>query len=220
MAYSTLIQLRQNGLNLELGLASDTDVSFGTTAQRNFYIQRSIAGLWPNMARLTRESITSVLNQQDYNLVTLYDVERIEIMDTTNPLTVQDRIKDFTHYLDEAADPPTSRLLITRGMNAGLTLRIVGYAPYTIPALDATVLDIPPRLEWIVTAGARVWAYRAMLNKYANFERFQNENRQNALTSADMVELLRQAIREYGQGIQENHRNLTASRRAMLKAGS
>lgn len=220
MAFKTLDQLRTAGLNDELGLTADTDVSFGSVGQRNFYLQRAIAGLWPTMARLTRESITSVTNQQDYVLTTLVDVERIEVMDTTNPGNLQDRIKDFQVYLDEAADPPTSRLLITRGMTGGLTLRAIGYVPYIIPATGTDPCNIPPRLEWIVTAGARIYAYRAKLNFFANFERFQNENRQNALSAADVLELHKQAIREYNQGLHDNARGLAGARRATLKAGS
>lgn len=216
MAYKTLAQLRTTGLNVELGLTSDADNVWGDTTARNFYIQRAIAKLWPQCARLTRETVTTVANQMDYTLTSLRDVERVEIIDPASPGLIGDRLKSWQLYADETADPPTLRFLIPAGLTSGLTLRLIGYVPYAIPAADATVTDIPPILEHVVCAGARVEAYRAMANKYANFERFQNENRQNALSAADVLELLRQAGREWQQGLQDNARSLTAPHRARL----
>lgn len=215
MAYKTLDALRTAGLNLELGLAADTDNVFGDTAARNFFIQRAIAKLWPTVARLTRETFLTTANTMDYTLTTLRDVEVLEIVDPATTPLMGDRIKSWQLIVDEAADPPTLRLLIPATV-AGLTIRAIGYVPYAIPATGVTVSDIPPGLEWVVIAGARVEAYRAMVNKFAMFERFQNENRQNALTAADVLELLRQSIREFQQGLHDNARNLSGSKRAML----
>lgn len=220
MAFKTLDQLRTStpGLNSELGLSADTDDVFGTTAQRNGYIQRSIAKLWPRMGRLTRETLTTVTDQQEYTSLTLYDVERLEVVDINTGTRISDRIRSWQHYVDEAADPPTVRILLP-AMEAGITLRAIGYRPYLIPASGGDACDIPPRLEHVVIAGARVEAYRAMANKYATFERFQNENRQNALTAADVIELLRQSQREFDRGLAENARNLTGAHRARLQTG-
>ena len=212
MAYKTLDALRQSpGLNDELGLTADSDNTWGSTTLRNTYIQRAIAKLWPQMGRLTRESIVSVSNQMDYTLTTVVDIERVELLDTSS--LVQSNIKTWQHYMDEAADPATNRLTIPTVV-AGRTIRVIGYVPYLIPANGAASCDIPPRLEWIVYAGARVEAYRRKLNEFANFERFANENRQNSLTPADVVELLRQARADFEKGMQENARSFTAARRA------
>lgn len=217
MAFKTLDQLRTAGLNDELGLTSDADTTWGSTTLRNAWLQRAIAKLWPVMGRLTRESITSAELEQDYTLTSIVDIERIEVMDTSGDM-VQSRIRSWQHIMDELADPPTNRLLLPT-MTAGLTLRVIGYVPYLIPAAGGSSCDIPPRLEWIVYAGARVEGYRWMLNKFANFERFANENRQNALTPADVSELLRQARSDFDKGRQENARTLTAARRAQLNTG-
>lgn len=217
MAFKTLDQLRTAGLNDELGLTSDADTTWGSTTLRNAWLQRAIAKLWPVMGRLTRESITSAELEQDYTLTSIVDIERIEVMDTSGDM-VQSRIRSWQHIMDELADPPTNRLLLPT-MTAGLTLRVIGYVPYLIPAAGGSSCDIPPRLEWVVYAGARVEGYRWMLNKFANFERFANENRQNALTPADVSELLRQARADFDKGRQENARTLTAARRAQLNTG-
>ena len=215
MAFKTLDQLRTVLLNPELGLTSDGDNVWGTTADRNRYIQTAIAKLWPNVAKLARENVTITANVQDYTLTTLYDVERIDITDPALSTLRSDRIKSWNVWVDESAgDPPVIRLLIPAGLSAGLTIVCTGYAPYVIPSAGGSSCDIPPRLEWLVTAGARVECYRSMANKYANFERFQNENRQNALGASDVLELLRQAQREFGQAMTDNARNFTGAHRA------
>lgn len=219
MAFKTLDQLRTvtPGLNSELGLTSDADNVWGDTAARNSFIQRAIAKLWPTMGRLTRETVTTTANVQDYTLTALVDVERIEVIDPASPTLINSRIKSWQLYIDEAGDPPTIRLLIPAGLSGGLTLRVIGYQPYVIPSAGGSSCDIPPRIEHVVIAGARVEAYRAMVNRFANFERFQNENRQNALSPADVLELLRQAQREFTQGMNDNARNLTGAHRARLQ---
>lgn len=216
MAFKTLDALRTGGLNDELGLTSDSDTTWGTTTQRNSWITKAIAKLWPTMGRLTRETLTTVLDQQDYAPTSLYDIERIEVMDPSTPTRVGGHVKSWQHYIDEAADPPTNRLTLPP-MDSGITLRLIGYAPYLIPASGGASCDIPPRLEWIVYAGARVEAYRWQLNKFAAFEKFANENRANSLTPADIVELLRQARADFAQGMEQNARNLTGSKRAKLQ---
>ena len=221
MAFKDLDTLRTGtpGLNTELGLTADTDNSFGTTAQRNAFIQRAFAKLWPRMGRLTRETITTVALTQEYTMATLYDVERLEVIDINTGTLISDRIRSWQHYIDEAADPPTLRILLPANMTAGLTIRAIGYAPYLIPAAGASVCNLPPRVEHVLIAGARVEAYRAKVNSFANFERFQNENRSNSLTAADIIELLRQAQREFDRGLAENGRNMTGAHRARLQTG-
>lgn len=221
MAFKTLDQLRSSvpGLNTELGLTSDSDNSFGDTSTRNAYIQRAFAKLWPRLGRLTRETVTTVTDQQEYSLTTLYDIERIEVIDINTGKLRADRVRSWQHYIDEAADPPTIRLLLPAGMQGGLTLYAIGYVPYLIPASGGASCDLPSRLEHVVTAGARVEAYRAKLNSFANFERFQNENRSNALSAADVIELLRQSQREFDRALLENQRNMAGAHRARLQTG-
>lgn len=219
MAFKTLDQFRTALLNDELGLSADADNSWGTVAQRNGYITKAIAKLWPSVARLTRESVTSVVNQMDYTLATLTDVERIEIIDPATAAVISDRVRSWQLYEDETGDPPVKRLLLPGGLTAGLTLRLIGYVPYLIPGAGGTATDIPPRLEWLVITGARMEAYRWKVNTYANFERFQNENRQNALSAADILELRRDAQRDWERGLADNARNLTGAKRARLQTG-
>jgi hypothetical protein len=219
VAFKTLDQLRTStpGLNDELGLTSDSDNSFGATGVRNGFLQRAFQQLWPDMARLTRESITTVANQQEYTLTTIVDAERIDVMDSTGQ--VLDRIRSWQLFADEIADPPTMRLTIPRSMTAGLTLKVLGYVPYIVPASAGSSCDLPPNLEFVVTAGARMYAYRAKMNQFANFERHQNENRQNAITAAEVLELFRTSQREFAQAVKDNRRELTGAHRAMLQTG-
>ncbi len=215
MAYSILSAIRNPGLDTELGIATAddaTDTTFGTTAARNFYLQRAFAKLWPDMARLTREDVTTVEKQTDYTLTTLRDIERISVLDTAG--LEGDQIKSWQLYEDEAADPIVKRLLIPR-MAGGLTLRCIGYAPYIVPAADGSACDLPPRLEYVVCAGARVEAYRAKVNSFANFKNFQNENRTNAISVGELLDLMRSAERDFARYKLDNRRELTGAKRAM-----
>lgn len=220
MAFKSLDNLRTliPGLNSELGLDTDTDNSFGTTAQRNGYLQRAFTKLWPKMGRLTRETVLTITDKQEYTLTTLVDIERLEVLDLATGTLRSDRIRSWQFYADEAADPPTLRLTIP-AMIAGITIYAIGYAPYLVPANGAALCDLPPRLEHVVTSGARVEAYRAKLNMFANFERHANENRANALSAADIIELLRQSSREFDRAMGENQRSLSGAHRARLQTG-
>lgn len=218
MAFSTLGSLRSDdgGLNDELGLLNDTDNEvFGSTVQRNAFLIKAIRRLWPNVARLTREEITTATNQSDFILTTLYDVERIEITDTTGQ--VSDRVKSWQLYADETGDPPVLRLLLPRGIEGGRTVRLIGYLPYAAPTnADGSVLDIPPRLEHLVLAGGVMLAYKFAVGRFVRFERFQNENRSNAVSASDMVGLYTEARREFNSLMTQHARALTGSRRTQL----
>jgi len=91
----------------------------------------------------------------------------------------------------------------------------LGFAPYIVPATGPTLCDLPPRLEFVVCAGARVEAYRAKLGQYANFKNFQSENRLNAITAAEMLDLLRSSERDFKQYRDDNPRGLTGTKRAI-----
>lgn len=221
MAFKTLDQLRTvtPGLNSELGLTNDGDNTWGDTNARNGFIQSAIAKLWPTMGRTLRETITTVANTTEYDLTSaIVDVELIDVMDLNTASLVATRIKSWRQILDEAADPIVVRLFLPT-IQSGTTLKVTGYAPYVIPANGAASCDIPPRIEHVVRAGARVEAYRAKLNQFANFQTLANENRANAITAADVLELLRQAKREFEEGVSKNARNLTAAHRAMSQLG-
>ena len=213
MAFTSLDAIRTTGLNLELGLIADTDVeSFGTTDQRNFYLQRAFAKLWPEMARLRREDVSTVASQTDYTLTNVRDIVRIMVLDAAG--LEQSNIKSWDLWEDEAADPVVRRLRLPL-MEGGLTLQVLGYAPYIVPATGATLCDLPPRLEYVVCAGARVEAYRAKTGPYANFKNFQSENRINTITAAEILDLLRSSEREFGQYRADNRRELTGTKRAI-----
>ena len=214
MSFSTLAQVRQNGLNPELGLSVDSDDSFGSTTQRNFYLRRALEKLWPDMGRLMRFQLTTT-GAMEYDLtalaVGLRAIERIQVLDASGNMV--DALKSWQLYVDETGSG-TSRLTLQR-MASGITLDLIGYAPYKVCTIDADVLDLPPEREYVICAGARVEAYRAKANGFANFERLANENRPNALSAAEILELLRIARAEWEQYRAENARPMAAPHRAM-----
>jgi hypothetical protein len=217
MAFLSLDALRTGYLNNELGLASDADTNFGTEAQRNFYLQNAIRKLWPAVARLVSESITVLANDQTYTLTAIEDVERIEILDISNDQIVANTVRSWQVIRDESADPAVNRLIIPP-VGVGYTLRVIGYAAYTVPASSppsgSANVDFPTRMAHVVSAGGRVEAYRAKLNKFADYEQFANENRQNVLQPAELLELLRQAEREFERLQFTVRRDFAAPKRA------
>jgi hypothetical protein len=212
VAFLTLTVLRTDYFNLELGLASDADNSFGTTAARDFYLQNAIRKLWPDVAKLTSETVTPNDDDQTYVLTTVEDVERLEVLDSGNNQVLSSTIRSWQIVRDESTDPPTLRLLIPQ-VTAGYSIRVIGYTPYVAPASGGSV-DFPTRMAHVVVAGARVEAYRAKLNQFANFEQFANENRSNVLTPPEILELLRQAEREWERGKRSVARDFSAPKRA------
>lgn len=213
MAFLALDALRTDYLNIELGLATDGDNSFGTTTARNFFIQNAIRKLWPDVAKLTSETFVTGSDDQTYTLTSIEDVERLEVLDATNNQLVGSTIRSFQVVRDESSDPPVNRLLIPN-MASGYTVRVLGYAAYSVPATGAATVDFPTRMAHVVSAGARVEAYRAKLNAFVNFEQFANENRANVVTPPELLELLRQAEREWERGKRTVARGFSAPKRA------
>lgn len=212
MAFLTLTVLRTDYLNLELGLASDADNSFGTTAARDFYLQNAIRKLWPDVAKLTSETVNPNDDDQTYVLTTVEDPERLEVLESGNSQVLSSSVRSWQMIRDESTDPPTLRLLIPQ-VTSGFPIRVIGYAPYVAPASGGSV-DFPTRMAHIVSCGARVEAYRAKLNQFANYEQFANENRANVLTPPELLELLRQAEREFERGKKTVARDFSAPKRA------
>lgn len=217
MAFLSLDALRTDYLNHELGLASDADPAFGTEARRNFFLQNAIRKLWPDVARLTYENVVAATNDQTYTLTAIEDVERIEVFDTASSEIVSGTIRSWQVTREESADPPVLRLVVPP-VSTGYTMRVIGYAPYTVPASSppsgSGSVDFPSRMAHVVSAGGRVEAYRAKLNSFANYDQFANENRSNVLQPAELLELLRQAEREFERGRQSVHRDFSAPKRA------
>lgn len=217
MAYSTLDAIRTGGLNHELGLTSDSDNTWGDTTRRNFFIQRAFAKLWPEMARSRRYTLTVVEGQQEYNLTTLSiplrEIISITVFDSAG--SEVDAVRSWNLYMDEAAEPRTSRLIVPDGLSGQDTVYLYGYQPYIVPSTGAASCDLPPELEYVVTAGARVEAYRSKLNEYANFPRLANENRSNALSAAEVLELMRSATSDFREARAANAKEAAAPKRAI-----
>lgn len=214
MAYLTLDTLRTQYLNLELGLPSDLDTkSFGDQGARNYYICNAIRKLWPEVAKLTSETFVTLANTQLYSLATVEDVERLEILVDGDPDLVGETIRSWQVVRDESTDPPTVNLLIPR-VASGQTVRVIGYAPYAIPAIGSSEVDFPSRMAHVVIAGARVEAFRTKVTTFLNFAQFANENRANVVTPPELLDLLRQAEREWQSGKASIARSFSAPRRA------
>ena len=215
MAFSTLDAIRTGGLNNELGLESDSDDTWGTTAQRNFFLQRAFAKLWPMMAREIRASLTLDENASDFDITAtgLRDITSITLHDSTG--VEVDSIKGWHLEADETTDPPTVRLTIPSGIDSSLTCYLHGYKPYAVPASGTATCDLPSALEYIVCAGARVEAYRAKFNLFVNFPRSLSENRANALSASELIELMRSATSDFREYRQANERAQVRVQRAI-----
>lgn len=226
MAFSTLDAIRNPGLDRELGIdpTNDaTDTSFGDTGARNFYLQRAFALLWPTMGRLRKVTLPVVANQTEYDVfavttVDLRSIERIDLIGSSgNPV---DSIRDYQFIRDEDDATPNVRLVFSAAVDTSYSLRLIGYTPYAIPATGATACDLPPELEYVVCAGARLMAYRAKLATFANYGQFNVDNRANALSSAELGALVASAERDFREFMEQNRRAYSAPRRAMSRFGT
>lgn len=208
MAFSTLDSVRTASLNVELGLDSDSDNRFGTTSQRNYAIQEALRRLWPRMARLTRESANLTADTHEYTLTTVRDVVRIELLDEDGFYMGDLRSNWRVWYDEEDATPVVRLLLASDDLDEDHSLRVMGYAPYTVPASGGASLDLQPEDEWVIIAGARALLYRRMLNRYILTERNANENRATALTPDQVLGMVTAAERDFERGIQQHPRRI------------
>lgn len=209
MAGNTLDTVRTGALNVELGLTSDSDDRFGTTAQRNYALTEAYRRLWPRMAQLDTAAVTIVTDQTAYTLSALQEVLYLELRDADGIFIT--RLNNFRVRIE---DDTTYTLLIPEPMSTTLLLTAVGYAPYTIPASGSGTSTLPADKEWIVVQGARALLYRRQLNQFAVFERHANENRRTTMQASEMMSMAREAEAMFRDGIRENGRRMAVGRRA------
>lgn len=218
MAFSTLDAIRTGKLNIELGLTGDSDDRFGTDDERNYALQEAIRQLWPRMARLTRESVTVVEDQLDYALTTIRDVVRVEQYDADG-LFLSDLSGNYRSWWDEEDATPVVRLNLVAALDTETSLKVLGYAPYTVPTstppASSGSVDLQPEDEWIIVTGARATLYRKLLNQFVVFERHDNVNRRTSLSADQIIALAEQAERKFQQAIALRPRRIARSKRAM-----
>lgn len=210
---STLDSLRQNSLNEHLGLASDADDRFGSSTVRNHFLQDAWRQLWPQMGRLITEDVTVVANTVDYELEAIRDIERVDILDTD--LIAKDRLTSWSLIEDETSDPPQLSLRVPQ-LVAGLTLHIIGYAPYSVPASGTATSELPVDQEFVVVAGAIMYAYRRRLNEYVDYKQHAADNPLTRIDPATMRDLYLAAKSEFEQLRFDHRRRMTGPRRGRL----
>lgn len=207
---TTLAQIRQNRLNVDLGLdltsgtSGDGDVSMGSTDVRSQAIKVALAKLWPRMGRFAQEDVTPSTTALEYALTTLDDVEAIDLIGGTNTQPI-DKGNNFRFlFLETTAATPIRRLRLPASFGTGTftTIRCYGYIRYISElADDAATLDVPIADEWVVTTGARAEIYRRKLNERINYERYNVQSRDNDVTVQDLVTLYAMASREFEDAI-------------------
>lgn len=216
MAFSTLDGLRTGKLNDALGLSSDSDNRFGTTAVRNLALQDATRRLWPEMGRLTTETITVVANQLDYTMTTLREVVGLEATDSSGYTWYSDLGKDFSSWYDEEDATPVVRLRLPQNLNdSTVILKARGYVPYTVPSTGGSSFDIQPDDDWIVVEGAISFLYRKMANTFMVSAQRANENRTNAMTSQEMLAMYRDAEGRFQAAKLSHRRRLVLPKRAV-----
>lgn len=206
---NTLDTIRTGALNIELGLDDDSDNRFGTTAQRNYALTEAFRRLWPRMARLCDEDVTIVEDQTEYTLSTVDQVEHIEVRDSDDRFVT--RLADFRVFTEDG----TVTLLLPAPISSTRSLVVVGYAQYTIPSSGSGTSTLPTDLEWIVVQGARALCFRRLLNRFATFERHENENRKTFLSVEQIIAMEREAEGMFQAAIADNRRTLASARKAI-----
>ena len=123
---TTLVQFRQNVLNVDLHLVTaadatgDLDLGFGTVAERNQAIKSAMAQLWPEVARLVFEDVTPSTSAYEYVPATIRDLEAIDLMDSDGyPI---DWIRDWRFtYNQTVAATPARKLKLMQTMSTDTT---------------------------------------------------------------------------------------------------
>lgn len=206
---NTLDTIRTGALNVELGLDSDADDRFGTTAQRNYAITEAFRRIWPRMARLTDETITVVLDETEYTLSTLRQVEYLELRNEDDAFVT--RLNDWRVWTEDT----TTQLLLPFAVDTRLSLVAVGWAQYTIPSSGSSTSTLPADLEWIIVQGARALLFRRLLNRFVTYERHENENRKTFLTVEQIIAMEREAEGMFQAAINDHRRSIAVPRKAI-----
>lgn len=211
---TTQATLRTGQLNVDLGLDSDSDDRFGTTAVRNLAIQDAIRRMWPRMGKADSETVTPVADTYTYEIQTLWDVTKVVQEDDASAFvrTVSDWSLDRD---DDSNARPGHRIAFPYPPSTDAILKVWGYVPYTVPSADGDTLDVPTAAEWVVVAGARSFLYRRQLNQFATFERRRNENQRTTLSPEQLLTMQRDAESLYREGIAAFSRQAQAPRRIM-----
>lgn len=217
MAFSTLDAIRTARLNIELGLDSDSDDRFGTDDHRNYALQEAIRRLWPRMARLTRETVTIVDGQLDYTLSTLREVIKVEQLDEDGlPLVT---LTNWRSWWDEEDATPVVRFELAGELSPETSLRLTGYAPYTVPVSNppssSGSVDLQPEDEWIIVLGAKALLFERQLNQFMTYERHENENRKTFLSPEQLLAMTTAAKREFEAAIRSRARRMVMPRKAI-----
>lgn len=210
---TTLTELRTDFLNVTLGLDSDSDNRFGTTAIRNLALQDGARRLWPEMAFLDTEAVTIVTDQIDYTLTSLREVISLELTSSTATRWFSDAGKDFTAWYDE--DSGHVRLRLPQAFDPTLSLTARGYSPYSVPAAGGDSFDVPSDQQWIIVEGAVAFLYRRMMNSFMTYERHENENRKTSLSPEQVLTMYRDAEARYQSAKATHRRRLVVPRRAI-----
>jgi hypothetical protein len=205
---TALDTIRTASLNVELGLDSDADDRWGTTAQRNYALTEAFRRLWPRMARLCDETITITTDETEYTLSTLTEVLYLELRDSSDSFV--SRLNNFRVWTEDT----TTLLLIPQAISTSMALSAVGYAPYTIPSSGSGTSTLPVDKEWIVVQGARALLFRRQLNSFALFERHENENRKTFLSVEQMIAMEREAEGMFQAAINDHRRPMAVGKRA------
>jgi hypothetical protein len=215
MAFATLEELRAL-LNTDLGLTDDTATEpWGSETARNRCLQHAFRKLWPTMARLRTEAVTIVDNQLEYELTSIRDIARIEVLDSDG--LQKSAVKSWQLLVDESdADDEVVRRLLIPELSSEVTLRVIGYSPYIVPPGDNDECDLPNEQEHVVVTGARAEAYRRRMTSYFDYEQHGVENMTTRGSPEQLLQMYLVAKDEFGALIREHARDIAAPRRASL----
>lgn len=214
---STLATLRTTKLNVDLGLADDDDDRFGTDEERNRFLISAYERLWPVMGRLITEEVEIEAGVREYELEAIEDINIIELLNPDAGLNYAGRISAWRLIPDETSDPPLLRLSVPSGLRTGWTMRITGYAPFSIPSTGTTTSELAARLEFIVVTGARAEAYRWRLNRFVDYDQQAVASPVTAISAGELRDLYLAAKSEFEQLVYAHRRSMASPRRGRQK---
>ncbi len=214
MAFVTLNALRAL-LNTELGRTDASTQPWGTDTDCNTYIQQAIRAMWPVMARLVKETVTPTVDTMDYTLTSVVDIVQIEQLNSSGLFYA--KLPSWREYYDESAatDVPVRRIMVPE-LATDISLRVVGYQPYAVPATGTDTCDVPSTKLHVVIAGARVEAYRRRLNEYVDFKTRAAANPVTNVQQNEIERIYLAAKAEFEELKRANGRQFTSGRRAKL----
>jgi len=177
-------------LNTKLATAlRDSDGNTWATTERDDLLTWACTQLWPKVARRLTEDVTIVADQEDYTLTTLYEVDRVDMLDGDDHRVA---IVPRWEFLGDGYSAGGT-LSVDRGFvqDTSMSFKVHGWGAYDL------VTNLPyDRYVPLILAIARAEAGRREITRRMQSKNWRTTNQVQNISANELVLLVNEADAE------------------------